>query len=76
VFVLCGEFSGLAPAIYSSAVLSRVWAMATLRRPHHRKTLGPFEGADGMFTLWRANRNSDCGNIVARFGRVRDLPSL
>lgn len=48
VFVLCGEFSRLAPAFYSSATLYTTLGYGDAVMSSSWKMLGPFETADGM----------------------------
>jgi hypothetical protein len=48
VFVLCGEFSRLAPAFYSSATLYTTLGYGDAFMSSSWKMLGPFETADGM----------------------------
>ena len=76
VFVLCGEFNHLAPAIYNSAMLYTTMSWGDVACPHHRKILGPFEAADGllMFRISTATVIAVIQLILRT--RSRDLPEL
>jgi hypothetical protein len=63
VFVLCGDFNRLAPAIYNSAMLYMTldWGDAVMFASW--KILGPFE-ADALLIFQPINGNSDCRYTV------------
>ncbi len=76
VFVLCGEFSRLAPAFYSSANLYTTLGYGDAVMSSSWKMLGPFETADAMlmFGLSTAIAISVIQLIVRT--RFHDLPNL
>ncbi len=76
VFVLCGEFSRLAPAFYSSANLYTTLGYGDAVMSSSWKMLGPFETADAMlmFGLSTAIAISIIQLIVRT--RFHDLPNL
>lgn len=76
VFVLCGEFSQLAPAVYNSAMLYTTLGYGDVTMSSSWKMLGPFEAADGMlmFGVSIAIVISVIQLIVRT--RFRDLPNF
>jgi len=76
VFVLCGEFSRLAPAFYSSATLYTTLGYGDAVMSSSWKMLGPFETADGMlmFGLSTAIAISVIQLIIRT--KFHDLPNL
>ena len=76
VFVLCGEFGGLAAAFYSSANLHTTLGYGDAIMSSSWKMLGPFETADGMlmFGLSTAIAISVI-QLIVRTG-FHDIPNL
>ncbi len=76
VFVLCGEFSRFAPAVYNSASLYTTLGYGDAVLSSSWKMLGPFETADGMlmFGLSTAIAISVIQLILRT--RFHDLPNL
>ncbi len=76
VFLLCGQFSRFAPALYGSASLYTTLGYGDAVMSSSWKMLGPFETADGMlmFALSTAIAISVIQLILRT--RFHDLPNL
>lgn len=76
LFVLCGEFSRLAPAFYSSANLYTTLGYGDAVMSSSWKMLGPFETADGMLMFGLSTAIAISVIQLIFQARFRDLPNL
>jgi hypothetical protein len=76
VFLLCGEFSRFAPAIYGSATLYTTLGYGDAVMSSSWKMLGPFETADGMLMFGLSTAIAI--SVIQLIFRTRfyDLPSF
>jgi len=76
VLALCGEFSRLAPAFYSSATLYTTLGYGDAVMSSSWKMLGPFETADGMLMFGLSTAIAIFVIQLIVRTRFHDLPNL
>src|SRR5271169_4292286 len=76
VFALCGEFSRLAPAFYSSATLYTTLGYGDAVMSSSWKMLGPFETADGMLMFGLSTAIAIAVIQLIFRTRFHDLPNF
>jgi hypothetical protein len=76
VFVLCGEFSRLAPAFYSSATLYTTLGYGDAVMSSSWKMLGPFETADGMLMFGLSTAIAIAVIFLIVRTRFHDIPNF